>query len=251
VPAAAVPAAAVPAAAVLAAVVPVAAVPAAVVPVAAAAPSAAAASAPIPLDPVSPRPLPAGAVPMAAVACSSHRVVTYTSTPPSAAARRPAIAAPRRVAATTSSRPPALTGWCLDAVPAVARTLGAYRPNCAQTADSAFLTHPSNTAGGNAPSRNAGSDGRRGMRHQALYAPPRPQCASPSSSYAPPDPVWAKKLRLAGGPEPPRTARNVSRRNPGLHVGEALFGGPTHGARTNAVLRAEHLAWPPDWDGAS
>jgi hypothetical protein len=34
-------------------------------------------------------------------------------------------------------------------------------------------------------------------------------------------------------------------------LGEALFGGPTHDARTNAVLRDEHLAWPPDWDGAS
>jgi hypothetical protein len=34
-------------------------------------------------------------------------------------------------------------------------------------------------------------------------------------------------------------------------MGEALFGGPTHDARTNAVLRAEHLAWPPVWDGAS
>jgi hypothetical protein len=38
---------------------------------------------------------------------------------------------------------------------------------------------------------------------------------------------------------------------PSLHVGEALFGGPTHGARTNAASRAEHLAWPPVWDGAS
>jgi hypothetical protein len=34
-------------------------------------------------------------------------------------------------------------------------------------------------------------------------------------------------------------------------MGEALFGGPTHDARTNAVLRDEHLAWPPVWDGAS
>jgi hypothetical protein len=34
-------------------------------------------------------------------------------------------------------------------------------------------------------------------------------------------------------------------------MGEALFGGPTHGAHTLAMFRAEHLAWPPAWDGAS
>jgi hypothetical protein len=34
-------------------------------------------------------------------------------------------------------------------------------------------------------------------------------------------------------------------------MGEALFGGPTHDARTNAASRDEHLAWPPGWDGAS
>jgi hypothetical protein len=34
-------------------------------------------------------------------------------------------------------------------------------------------------------------------------------------------------------------------------MGEALFGGPAHGARTNAISREEHLAWPPVWDGAS
>jgi hypothetical protein len=62
--------------------------------------------------------------------------------------------------------------------------------------------------------------------------------------------AWAKPC-LAGGPDPPRTARNVPRAITHPSMGEALFGGPTHGARTNAVLRAEHLAWPPVWDGAS
>jgi hypothetical protein len=28
-------------------------------------------------------------------------------------------------------------------------------------------------------------------------------------------------------------------------MGEALFGGPTHGVRTNATFRDAHLAWPP------
>jgi hypothetical protein len=46
---------------------------------------------------------------------------------------------------------------------------------------------------------------------------------------------------------PPQVPRAIT--NP--RMGEALFGGPTHDARTNAVLRDEHLAWPPVWDGAS
>jgi hypothetical protein len=49
----------------------------------------------------------------------------------------------------------------------------------------------------------------------------------------------------------PRTARNFPRAITNARMGEALFGGPTHGARTNAVLRDAHLAWPPVWDGAS
>jgi hypothetical protein len=52
--------------------------------------------------------------------------------------------------------------------------------------------------------------------------------------------AWAKPC--LAGPHGARTAPNVPTRNPDLHVGEALFGGPTHGARTNAVLRDEHLA---------
>jgi hypothetical protein len=48
-----------------------------------------------------------------------------------------------------------------------------------------------------------------------------------------------------------RTARNVPRTITSARLGEALFGGPTHGVRTNAISRDAHLAWPPDWDGAS
>jgi hypothetical protein len=47
---------------------------------------------------------------------------------------------------------------------------------------------------------------------------------------------------------PLATSRQRSRTH---RTGEALFGGPTHGARTNATSRDEHLAWPPAWDGAS
>jgi hypothetical protein len=49
----------------------------------------------------------------------------------------------------------------------------------------------------------------------------------------------------------PCSALPVPRTIADPRMGEALFGGPTHDARTNAVLRAEHFAWPPDWDGAS
>jgi hypothetical protein len=58
-------------------------------------------------------------------------------------------------------------------------------------------------------------------------------------------PVWR------GRPTYSRTALHVPRTIPDPHMGEALFGGPTHGARTNAVSRDAHLAWPPVWDGAS
>jgi hypothetical protein len=61
--------------------------------------------------------------------------------------------------------------------------------------------------------------------------------------------AWAKPC--LAGPPGARTARNVPRCHPDSHMGEALFGGPTLGARTNAISRAEHFAWPPDWDGAS
>jgi hypothetical protein len=53
------------------------------------------------------------------------------------------------------------------------------------------------------------------------------------------------------GPTRSRTAPHVPRTTTKARMGEALFGGPTHDARTNAVLREEHLAWPPVWDGAS
>jgi hypothetical protein len=57
--------------------------------------------------------------------------------------------------------------------------------------------------------------------------------------------VWPRgPTRLRPAPPVP-TAITTAR------MGEALFGGPTHGVRTNALLRDEHLAWPPVWDGAS
>jgi hypothetical protein len=58
-------------------------------------------------------------------------------------------------------------------------------------------------------------------------------------------PIWPR------GPTRSRTARNLPRAITNARMGEALFGGPTHDARTNAASRAEHLAWPPAWDGAS
>jgi hypothetical protein len=67
--------------------------------------------------------------------------------------------------------------------------------------------------------------------------PPRLPCGR--------SPVWRH------GPPHSRIARNLPRPIPNARMGEALFGGPTHGARTNAASRAEHLAWPPVWDGAS
>jgi hypothetical protein len=57
-------------------------------------------------------------------------------------------------------------------------------------------------------------------------------------------PVWRGDLQRCTTPHVPRTIADP-------RMGEALFGGPTHGARTNAVSREEHLAWPPVWDGAS
>jgi hypothetical protein len=52
-------------------------------------------------------------------------------------------------------------------------------------------------------------------------------------------------------PLPAGSFRKSSTRAACPRLGEALFGGPTHGVRTNAVSRAAHLAWPPVWDGAS
>jgi hypothetical protein len=57
-------------------------------------------------------------------------------------------------------------------------------------------------------------------------------------------PVWPRRATTCTAPHVPRTITSA-------RMGEALFGGPTHGARTNAVSRDEHLAWPPAWDGAS
>jgi hypothetical protein len=59
---------------------------------------------------------------------------------------------------------------------------------------------------------------------------------------------WAKPC-LAG--DDLHTALLVPRTIPDPRMGEALFGGPTHDARTNATSRDEHFAWPPAWDGAS
>jgi hypothetical protein len=57
---------------------------------------------------------------------------------------------------------------------------------------------------------------------------------------------------LFGGDDLQRCiAPRASRRLADPRMGEALFGGPTHDARTNAISREEHLAWPPVWDGAS
>jgi hypothetical protein len=75
------------------------------------------------------------------------------------------------------------------------------------------------------------------LRTQRVETQPRPPCRR--------SPVWRQRPTTRAAPrtfrERPRTPR----------MGEALFGGPTHGARTNAVSREEHLAWPPVWDGAS
>jgi hypothetical protein len=62
--------------------------------------------------------------------------------------------------------------------------------------------------------------------------------------------AWAKPC-LAATTYNARTARSVPRAIAKARMGEALFGGPTHDARTNAASREEHLAWPPVWDGAS
>jgi hypothetical protein len=62
--------------------------------------------------------------------------------------------------------------------------------------------------------------------------------------------AWAKPC-LAGTTCNPRAVPHVPRAIANPRMGEALFGGPTHGARTNATSRDEHFAWPPAWDGAS
>jgi hypothetical protein len=62
--------------------------------------------------------------------------------------------------------------------------------------------------------------------------------------------MWAKPC-LAGKTYNAVPASHVSRTIANARMGEALFGGPTHGARTNATSRAAHFAWPPVWDGAS
>jgi hypothetical protein len=67
----------------------------------------------------------------------------------------------------------------------------------------------------------------------------------PGRTHARAKPCFATTTHNArAAPHAPTTTTNP-------RTGEALFGGPTHGARTNAAPRAEHSAWPPVWDGAS
>jgi hypothetical protein len=58
---------------------------------------------------------------------------------------------------------------------------------------------------------------------------------------------------LSRASQPTHTVRHshLPRAIANARMGEALFGGPTHDARTNAASRDEHFAWPPAWDGAS
>jgi hypothetical protein len=57
-----------------------------------------------------------------------------------------------------------------------------------------------------------------------------------------PDRTHGRSPVLRAGPQGVRATLNVSRCQADVHVGEALFGGPTHGAPTLAISREEHLA---------
>jgi hypothetical protein len=86
--------------------------------------------------------------------------------------------------------------------------------------------------------------------HTALGPPCGARTACNVPRRHPPRPPWAKPC-MAATTYKARTPRNAPRTMTKAHTGEALFGGPTHGAPTLAVSREAHLASPPVWDGAS